>query len=434
MRLSCLQENLSRGLGFVASAVPARTTYPVMQNVLIATDNARLKLSATNQEIAISTWIGAQIDEEGTVTVPARLLTEFTNSLPAERVDLRYTEQPVGMSVQCARFSAQINGAPANEFPPIPTVDTGVAGRVDTKVLTDAIRHVGIAAATEDSRPVLTGVKVEITGDKFTFAAADGFRLGVYNGRLIEPLSQDVEFIIPAKALSEVSRLAGNQPDPVEFTVASPPNPDQANSSNPNQALFRLNNIEVVANLLQGTFPNYAQLVPQQFENRTVVHLEEFIRATRAASIFARDGSGIVRLMINAASDAADNAAGDAASDAADDAASDAAGDAASDVADDAASDAAGDAASDAVHPEGGKMLVLSRAEEVGENQGEIDAKIEGGEAKIAFSSRYLTEVLNVLETNQVALETNSPSSPGVIRPVGDDKYVHVVMPIFVQW
>ena len=408
MRLSCLQENLSRGLGFVASAVPARTTYPVMQNVLIATDNARLKLSATNQEIAISTWIGAQIDEEGTVTVPARLLTEFTNSLPAERVDLRYTEQPVGMSVQCARFSAQINGAPANEFPPIPTVDSGVAGRVDTKVLTDAIRHVGIAAATEDSRPVLTGVKVEITGDKFTFAAADGFRLGVYNGRLIEPLSQDVEFIIPAKALSEVSRLAGNQPDPVEFTVTDPPS----------QALFRLNNIEVVANLLQGTFPNYAQLVPTQFENRTVVYLEEFIRATRAASIFARDGSGIVRLMINAANDAT-NDAGD---------------DAASDAADDAASDAADDAASDAVNKESGKMLVLSRAEEVGENQGEIDAKIEGGEAKIAFSSRYLTEVLNVLETNQVALETNSPSSPGVIRPVGDDKYVHVVMPIFVQW
>lgn len=422
MRLSCLQENLSRGLGFVASAVPARTTYPVMQNVLIATDNARLKLSATNQEIAISTWIGAQIDEEGTVTVPARLLTEFTNSLPAERVDLRYTEQPVGMSVQCARFSAQIHGALATDFPPIPTVDSGVAGRIDTKVLTDAIRHVGIAAATEDSRPVLTGVKVEITDDRFTFAAADGFRLGVYNGRLIEPLSQDVEFIIPAKALSEVSRLAGNQPDPVEFTVNIPTNPDQS----PNQALFRLNNIEIVANLLQGTFPNYAQLVPQQFENRTVVHLEEFIRATRAASIFARDGSGIVRLMINAASDTA--------SDTADDTASDVADDAASDAADDATDDAASDGASDGANVEGGKMLVLSRAEEVGENQGEIDAKIEGGEAKIAFSSRYLTEVLNVLETNQVALETTSPSSPGVIRPVGNDKYVHVVMPIFVQW
>lgn len=376
MRLSCLQENLSRGLGFVASAVPTRTTYPVMQNVLISTDNARLKLSATNQEIAISTWIGAQIDEEGTVTVPARLLTEFTNSLPAERVDLRYTEQPVGMSVQCARFSAQINGAPASDFPPIPTVDSGVAGRIDTKVLTDAIRHVGIAAATEDSRPVLTGIKVEIKDDEFTFAAADGFRLGVYNGKLIEPLSEPVEFIIPAKALIEVSRLAGSQPDPVEFTV----------TAEKNQALFRLNNIEIVANLLQGTFPNYSQLVPTEYENRTVVHLEEFIRATRAASIFAKDGSGIVRLMIDTSDE------------------------------------------------ERGKMLVLSRSEEVGENKGDIDATIEGGEAKIAFSSRYLTEVLNVLETNQVALETTSPSSPGVIKPVGSDNYVHVVMPIFVQW
>ena len=179
MRLSCLQENLSRGLGIVGSAVAARTTYPVMQNVLITTDNARLKLAATNQEIAISTWIGAQIEEEGEVTIPARLLTEFVNSLPAERIDLDYTEQPVGISVKCARFSAQINGQPASDFPPVPTVESGVAGQIDPGVLNDAVKHVTIAAATEDSRPVLTGIKVEITGDDFTFAAADGFRLAV---------------------------------------------------------------------------------------------------------------------------------------------------------------------------------------------------------------------------------------------------------------
>jgi DNA polymerase-3 subunit beta len=376
MRLSCLQENLSRGLGIVGSAVAARTTYPVMQNVLITTDNARLKLAATNQEIAISTWIGAQIEEEGQVTIPARLLTEFVNSLPAERIDLDYTDQPVGISVKCARFSAQINGTPASDFPPVPTVESGVAGKIDPGVLNDAIKHVAIAAATEDSRPVLTGIKVEITGDDFKFAAADGFRLAVYEGKLLEPLPEDVDFIIPARALREVSSLAGSQTDPVEFTV----------TSSKNQALFRLNNIEIVANLLQGTFPNYQQLVPDKYDTRATVNREEFIRATRAASIFAREGSNIVRLMV--------------------------------DVGDE----------------EDSKVLVQSKSEEVGENKGEVDAEIEGGEAKIAFSSKYLTEVLNVLETNKVALETTTPSSPGVIKPVGDDNYVHVVMPIFVQW
>ena len=376
MRLSCLQENLSRGLGIVGSAVAARTTYPVMQNVLITTDNARLKLAATNQEIAISTWIGAQIEDEGQVTIPARLLTEFVNSLPAERIDLDYTDQPVGISVKCARFSAQINGTPASDFPPVPTVESGVAGKIDPGVLNDAIKHVAIAAATEDSRPVLTGIKVEITGDDFKFAAADGFRLAVYEGKLLEPLPEDVDFIIPARALREVSSLAGSQTDPVEFTV----------TSSKNQALFRLNNIEIVANLLQGTFPNYQQLVPDKYDTRATVNREEFIRATRAASIFAREGSNIVRLMV--------------------------------DVGDE----------------EDSKVLVQSKSEEVGENKGEVDAEIEGGEAKIAFSSKYLTEVLNVLETNKVALETTTPSSPGVIKPVGNDNYVHVVMPIFVQW
>ena len=378
MRLSCLQENLSRGLGIVGSAVAARTTYPVMQNVLITTDNARLKLAATNQEIAISTWIGAQIEEEGQVTIPARLLTEFVNSLPAERIDLDYTEQPVGISVQCARFSAQINGTPASDFPPVPTVESGVAGQIAPNVLNDAIKHVTIAAATEDSRPVLTGIKVEITGDDFTFAAADGFRLAVYKGKLLEALPEDVDFIIPARALNEVSRLTGGQTDPVEFTV----------TDSKNQALFRLNNIEVVANLLQGTFPNYQQLVPDSYDTRATVNREEFIRATRAASIFAREGSNIVRLMVEA----------------------------------------------DGGDEEESKMTVQSKSEEVGQNEGEVTAEIEGGEAKIAFSSKYLTDVLNVLESGKVALETTTPSSPGVIKPVGDDNYVHVVMPIFVQW
>ncbi len=377
MRLSCLQENLSRGLGVVGSAVAARTTYPVMQNVLMTTDNARLKLAATNQEIAISTWIGAQIEEEGEVTIPARLLTEFVNSLPAERIDLDYTEQPVGVSIKCARFSAQINGTPAGDFPPVPTVESGVAGQIDPEVLNDAIKHVAIAAATEDSRPVLTGINVEISGDDFTFAAADGFRLAVYEGKLSEPLPEDVSFIIPARALNEISRLTGGQPDPVEFTV----------TPSKNQALFRLNNIEVVANLLQGTFPNYRQLVPEAYDTRVAVNREEFIRATRAASIFAREGSNIVRLMMNAGEEEDD-----------------------------------------------GKITVESKSEEVGKNEGEVSAQIEGPEAKIAFSSKYLSDVLNVLATDKVALETTTPSSPGVIKPVGDDNYVHVVMPIFVQW
>ena len=379
MRVSSLQENLSRGLSIVGRAVATRTTLPITQNVLVSTDEGRLKLAATNLEIAISTWIGAQIEEEGSIAIPARLLTEFVSSLPPERIDISSTAQPKGVSLECARFSAQINGTEAADFPPIPTVESGSVVRIDPQVFRDAVTHVAFAAATEDSRPVLTGVKVEMSGEEFTLAAADGFRLAVYKGRLSEPTSEDINFIIPARAFQEVNRLIGAQETPVEFTVTP------AKS----QALFRLDNVEVVSQLIQGTFPNYAQLIPQSYQTRVIVDLQQFLRATRTASIFARDGSGIVR--IQATGDGNDT----------------------------------------------GRLSISSRAEELGENKGEIDATVEGDESKIAFNSKYLSDVLDVLGDSEVALETTTSSSPGVIRPVANEPgvdYIHVVMPMFVQW
>jgi DNA polymerase-3 subunit beta len=385
MRLTCLQENLSRGLGVVGRAVATRTTLPITQHVLLSTDRSRLKLSATNLQIAISTWVGAQVEDEGAITIPARLLTDFVNSLPNERVDVDAMEQPKGLSFRCARFEANINGTDAEDFPPIPSVEDGVVCRIDADVLRKAISHVEFAAATEDSRPVLTGIKVEASGDGFTFAAADGFRLAVYKGKLAEPLDGELDFIIPSRAMQEVNRLIGSQQEQVEFTVTT------ARS----QALFKLENVELTSQLIQGTFPNYGQLIPETWGTRVVVDLNQFSQATKSTSIFARDGSGIVRLQISEPSEDSDM----------------------------------------------GRVSISSRAEELGENQGEIDGQVEGDEAKIAFNSKYLVDVLDVLEEGKVALETTTPSSPGVIRPVvvedgseSTDDYVHVVMPMFVQW
>ncbi len=377
MQLSCLQENLSRGLSVVQRAVATRTTLPITQNVLLSTDNSRLKLAATNLEIAISTWIGAQVEEEGSITIPARLLTEFVNSLPVERIDIAMNPQPLGLDLECARFEAHINGRDADDFPPIPTVESGVIGKISSSVLKDAITHVAFAAATEESRPVLTGIKVDLKGDSFTFAAADGFRLAVYEGKLAEAVSEDVSFIMPARAFQEVNRLIGTDDTTIEFTV----------TPSKSQALFRLDNVELVSQLIQGTFPNYSQLIPEGHDTRAVVDQTAFLSATRTASIFARDGSGIVRLNVLPAENGS-----------------------------------------------GGKLSISSRAEELGDNQGEIDASVEGDESKIAFNSKYLSEVLDVLGSGEIALETTTSSSPGVIRPLSKEGYIHVVMPMFVQW
>tara|TARA_B100000749_G_scaffold279347_1_gene271922 strand:+ start:2540 stop:3676 length:1137 start_codon:yes stop_codon:yes gene_type:complete len=378
MQVSCLQQNLRRGLAIVGRAVATRSNLPVLQNVKIATEDSMLVLTATNLDIAITTRIGAQVEEEGEITIPARLLTDFVNSLPDERIDIKTSVEPLSIGLKCQRFEANINGTDAEEFPPIPTVDEGATIKVDPQVLRETIAYVAFAAATEDSRPVLTGIKVEVNGEDFTFAAADGFRLAVYDGKLTEPLPEPTEFIIPAKTMQEVGRLIGGGDSEVEFTVTSAGT----------HALFNIGTVEIVSQLMPGSFPNFRSLIPSEHRNRVIVQQSDFMRAVRSASIFARDGSGIVRVQIM------------------------------------------GD-------EEGSGISISSRAEELGDNQGEIDGEVEGevdDQSRIAFNNKYLSEVLDVLGDGEIAFEITSASSPGVVRSVSKEGYTHVVMPMFVQW
>ncbi len=377
MKVSCLQEHLAKGLGIVGRAVATRSTLPITANVLLATDQGRLKLAATNLEIALSCWVGAEIQEEGAITVPARLLTDFVNSLPSEKIDMTLAPRSRQLKLNCARNQATIGGMDADDFPPIPAVEDGGSIELDPQALRTAIAQVVFAAATDDSRPVLTGVDAVMEGDQLTFASADGFRLSVRHLQLSKPVKERVEVIIPSRALAELNRLLPEETEPVQMML----------NATRTQALFRLKNVELVAQLIQGTFPNYSQLLPDSYLTRAVVDVNEFLRETRIASIFARDGSGIVRLQFTPGED---------------------------------------------VSP--GKMVISARAEEIGDNMGEIDAQIEGEPAKIAFNGKYLQDYLQVLEGGRVALEMQNETQQGVFRPVGDDNYVHVVMPMFVQW
>lgn len=383
MKLTCAQENLNQGLSMVGRAVATRPTLPITSHVLLATDQSRLKLVATNLEMAISCWIGAKVEEEGEITVPARLITDFVNSLPAENVNIELPAKSKTVKLNCARFEARISGVDAKDFPPVPQVGDGINTQLEVEALRDGINHVVFAAATEESRPVLTGVDARFEENLLTLAAADGFRLAVYNLPLADPVKQKGEVIIPARTFSELSRLMSDQKEPVQITI----------NTSRSQVLFRLKDVELVSQLVQGTFPQYSQLIPQSPTSKARVSIDEFLRATRTAAIFARDGSGIVRLEVTPGGELST-----------------------------------------------GKMWISARSEEIGEDKGDIDAVVEGPEAKIAFNGKYLTDVLSALKearvqkVTEVTLETTNPSSPGIIRPVGNDKYVHVVMPMFVQW
>ncbi len=185
--------------------------------------------------------------------------------------------------------------------------------------------------------------------------------------------------MIPAKTLNELNRLLGDESEPVEITMT----PARG------QVLFKLDRVELVSQLLQGAFPNYEQLIPQKYQTRARFDLPTLLRATRTAAIFARDGSNIIRLQMVPGGEGEGKP----------------------------------------------KAIISARSEEVGEHRDEVDAEaIEGAESKIAFNARYLMDVLSVLEEGELALETTTASSPGVFRPSGSDDYIHVVMPMFVQW
>lgn len=373
MKVSCLQENLAKGLSIVSRAVASRSTLPVLSNVLISTDQGRLKLAATNLELAVTCWIGAKVEEDGATTVPARILSDFVNSLPPERIDMELNVKTQTLHLKCARYDANIKGIDATEFPIIPSIGDGKRISLEPETLREMIEQVTFAAATDESRPVLTGVAARFEKDKVTFAAADGFRLSVRHATLSAPVDQPITVIVPAKALQEVGRVSGDQEDPIEMAV----------TENKSQVLFRLTNIEIVSQLIDGVFPDFTRIIPESRATRTVVNTAELQNAVKASSVFAREAMNTVRVQITPSGEAG-----------------------------------------------AGKMTLTATSAESGDNVGDLDATVDGEAVEIAFNSRYLADVLNILHTPQVVLETSGSSSPGVIKAVNRDDFTHVIMPM----
>jgi DNA polymerase-3 subunit beta len=375
MKFSCLQENLAKGLAIVGRAVATRSTLPVLSNILMATDQGRLKLSATNLEVGISCWIGAKLEEDGATTVPARLLSDFVNSLPPERIDGELVTRTQTLNLKCSNYEANIKGIDAQEFPIIQAVseDTGIA--LEPAKLREMINQVSFAAAVDESRPVLTGVLAEISGTLLTMAAADGFRLSVRKTELPEAIAASTDVIIPARALQELARVSAEEDEPIRMTIAP----------NRSQVYFQMTDIDLISQLVEGNFPDYKQIIPKSYATHTVVDAAELLKAVKIASFFARDAANVVRLRITPGDEGM-----------------------------------------------GGRVTVMATSTELGDNVTEIDGAVEGEPIEIAFNAKYLAEVLGVVNTPQVVLETSSPSSPGVLRPVGDEDFVHVIMPMHI--
>jgi len=374
MKVTILQENLARGLGIVSRAVAPRSTLPVLSNVLIATDEGRLRLSATNLEMGITCWIAARIEDEGSTTVPARTLVDLVSTLPGDQVALTLDTTTQTLNVRSGTSTNDIKGIDAQEFPPIPVPDMDGAVHLNVVDFREMIHQVAFAASTDEARPVLMGVLVIVEGDQITMAAADGFRLSVRSATLSEPASMPVNIIVPARALNELARIASDGEETISMVVPK----------GRGQVVFSVKDAELVSQLIDGTFPDYQQIIPRSYKSRTLVSTASLLKACKQAEIFAREGSNVARLDIKAATGEMDPS----------------------------------------------EVEISATSEETGKNETIVEATVDGGSVLIAFNVKYLREALEVINTPNVALETSAANAPGVVRPVGEDDFLQVIMPM----
>ena len=374
MKVTVLQENLARGLGIVSKAVSPRSTLPVLANILIASDEGRLRLSATNLEMGITCWIPARIEEEGSTTVPSRTFSDLVGTLPSDQVSLNLDVSTQSLNVRGGTSTNDIKCIDAQEFPPLPVPDLDGAMQINSGDFREMIHQVAFAASTDEARPVLMGVLIQVENDKLTMAAADGFRLSVRNAVLSTPLPDPVSAIVPAQALKELARVAGDPEEPIYMVLPK----------GRGQVIFRVKDVEVVSQLIDGTFPDYNQIIPRSYKSRTLVSTASLLKACKQAEIFAREGSNVARFNIK-------NAQGE-------------------------------------MQPS--EVEISATSEETGKNETIVEATVDGGGLLIAFNVKFLREALEVIRTPNVALETSAPNAPGVVKPVGEDDYLHVIMPM----
>ncbi len=374
MKVTVLQENLSRGLSTVSRAVSSRSTLPVLSNILIATDDGRLRLSATNLELGITCWIGAKIDEEGSTTVPSRTLIDLVSTMPDPQVSLTLDSRTQTLNLRSGSSTNDIKGIDAQEFPPLPVPDFENAIHLNVADFKEMIQQVAFASSTDEARPVLMGVLLTVEKDTVTMAAADGFRLSVRKATLSSPVTQSLTAIIPARALQELARITPEGEQNLQMVIPK----------GRGQVIFRVKDAELVSQLIDGTFPDYQQIIPRSYKSRTLVPTASLLKACKQAEIFAREGTNVVRLNIK-------TTGGD-------------------------------------LQPS--EVEISANSEETGSNETIVEATVDGIPLLIAFNVKFLREVLEIIKSPNVAIETSASNAPGVVKPVGDDNFLHVIMPM----
>jgi len=376
MQFSCNQDTFAKYLNVASRIVTNKPGLPILNNVLFRTEKGKLLITVTDLEISLNTWIGADIQSEGSITVPAKQLSEFINSVSSEKIDVSLNGKT--LNIKAEGNIGDLNTMASDDYPSIPEIKSHkVVFKIDKDELVKTVNRVAFAAATDDIKPVLTGVKIEVEGDTASFVATDGLRLSRQIIKLEEGVDKNIDFLVPVKALQELAHIIN------DFEVGKGDSFVQVfYIEERNQVLFRFNDVDIISRLIDGKFPEYKQIIPTGSKTKCLFEKEDFLSSLKVTNIIARTvlGNKLV-LDIDAKKET---------------------------------------------------LTMSATQSDVGSNKSSLDGSISGENLQIAFSARLLSDILSHINDEKISFECSESVKPGVFKIEGDDTFIHLVMPMML--
>lgn len=373
MQFSCNQETFAKYLNIVSRIVSSKPGLPILSNVYFESNKGKLIMKSTDLELSLITWIGADIETEGKITAPAKQLAEFINNIPEEKVDVKVDKQ--NFNISTSNNEASFNTMPSDDFPNIPNIkEDDLLFRINKADLATAVNRVSFASATDDIKPVLTGVKVEVDGETVSFVATDGLRLSKQSMHIEKGLSKK-DFLVPVRALQELYHIVTDFDSEDDFVSVYL-------LEDRNQVLFRFADIDLISRLIDGEFPEYKQIIPTGYKTKCNINRDDFLNSLKIINIIARSVLGNKMILD--------------------------------------------------IYSKDDNIILSATQTDLGKNQSKFDCKVEGDDLKIAFSAKLLSDVLNHVDSGDIVFECSEAVRPGVFKIEGDDSFVHLVMPMMI--
>ncbi len=375
MKITCLRENLLKGLNAASKVVPIKNTLPILSHVLIKAETGKISIIATNLESALTISVPASVDVEGTAAVSLKLLRESLANMSSPSVVLEYDDDR--LTVTSAKAKSTFMCLPATDFPSIPSYEEmGQFIETNATDLLYAVGQVAFSAASDEARPVYTGLKMFLRDGDLFMASTDGFRLSEKRCKLNAPSDQELDVIVPAKTLMEIVRILSTSSEPVRIFM----------NSTKNLLFLENDEVFVATGVIDGSFPDYTKIIPTETAHSAEVVSKDLLEAVKLSSVFAKEDSDALKLVFD---------------------------------------------------PEG-FLHVKATSQETGESLSKIDAQIEttyqdgdaSGMLEIAFNPRYLLDIFNNLKSDKIVIKTVTNTSPCLIKATDTDTYIHIVMPV----